>query len=215
MNRKGGENVKMFYPKDFIQKQVQIVKERVGDGKAVVTVSGGLDSTVCAVLTQRAVGNRALGVFINDGLMREGEAESIITLLKGMNVNTKVVDAAPAFAQALNGITEDEEKRKVFRDAFYAALARTIREENVHCLVLGTTLVDVVETEGGTEVEHDVFDELGIDPGSYKLAIVEPLKELYNHEVKEVARFLGMPTGAFVRPPFPVVLDLIRKDLVK
>ena len=126
-----------------------------------------------------------------------------------------MVDAAPAFAHALNGITEPGEKRKVFRDAFYTALKQLIQEENVHCLVLGTTLVDVVEIEEGTEIEHDVFEELGIDPGSYEMAIVEPLRELFTHEVKEVARFFGMPTEAFVRPPFPVVLDLIRKDLVK
>lgn len=205
----------MFYQEDFIQKQVQILKEMVGAGKAFVTASGGLDSTVCAVLTQRAVGDRALAVFIHDGLMREDEAESIITLLKGLNVNTRLVDAAPAFTQALNGITEPGEKRKAFRAAFYTVLAQLIQEENAHCLVLGTTLVDVVATEDGTEIEHDIFDVLGIDLGSYKLAIVEPLKELYNHEVKEVARFLGISTVHFERPPFPVVLDIIRKDIVK
>jgi GMP synthase (glutamine-hydrolysing) len=147
------EEVKMFEPEKFIQKQVQEVRERIGDGKAVIAVSGGVDSTVCAVLTHRAVGDRLVAVFIDDGL---------------------------EFFDALKGIVDPEEKRKAFRNTFYSVLARVVREENADCLVQGTIAADVAETVKGIKTQHNILEQIGIDPGSYGLTIVEPLREIYN-----------------------------------
>jgi GMP synthase (glutamine-hydrolysing) len=193
----------MFEPEKFIQKQVHEVRERIGDGKAVIAVSGGVDSTVCAVLTHRAVGDRLVAVFIDDGLMREGEAEQVINFFKARNMNARLVDAATEFFDALKGINEPEEKRKAFRNTFYAVLARVVRDENANCLVQGTIAADVLETVKGIKTQHNILEQIGIDPKGYGLTIVEPLKEIYKHEVREVARSLGVPPEFSERPPFP------------
>jgi len=98
----------MFEPEKFIEKQVDEVKETIGDEKAVIATSGGVDSSVCAVLTYRAIGDRAVIVFIDDGLMREGEAEQVTNFFKALNMNTRQVDAATEFFDALKGISEPE-----------------------------------------------------------------------------------------------------------
>jgi len=101
----------MFEPEKFIERQVDEVKETIGDGKAVIAVSGGVDSTVCAVLTHRAVGDRLVAAFIDEGLMREGEAEQVMNFFKARNMNARRVDAAGEFFDALKGIGDPEEKR--------------------------------------------------------------------------------------------------------
>jgi len=194
---------KMFEPEKFIQKQVHEIRERIGDGKAVIAVSGGVDSTVCAVLTHRAVGDQLVAVFIDDGLMREGEAEQVTNFFKTMNINTRLVDAADEFFDALKGIVDPEEKRKAFRNTFYSVLARVVREENASHLIQGTIAADVVETVKGIKTQHNILEQIGIDPESYGLTIVEPLREIYKHEVREVARSLGLPPEFSERQPFP------------
>lgn len=193
----------MFEPEKFIEKQVDEVKETIGDEKAVIATSGGVDSTVCAVLTYRAIGDQAVIVFIDDGLMREGEAEQVTNFFKALNMNTRLVDAATEFFDALKGITEPEEKRKAFRNTFYSVLGRVVREENAKYLVQGTIAADILETVKGIKTQHNIFEQIGIDPGSYGLTIVEPLREIYKHEVREVARSVDLPAEFSERPPFP------------
>ena len=193
----------MFVPGKFIEEHVQELKEVIGEEKTVIAASGGVDSTVCAVLTHRAVGDRAVIVFIDDGLMREGEAEQVTNFFKALNMNTRLVDAATEFFDALKGITEPEEKRKAFRNTFYSVLGRVVREENANYLVQGTIAADVLETVKGIKTQHNILEQIGIDPETYGLAIVEPLKEIYKHEVREVARNLELPPEFSERPPFP------------
>ncbi len=193
----------MFEPEKFIEKQVDEVKETIGDEKAVIATSGGVDSTVCAVLTYRAIGDRAVIVFIDDGLMREGEAEQVTNFFKALNMNTRLVDAATEFFDALKGITEPEEKRKAFRNTFYSVLGRVVREENAKYLVQGTIAADILETVKGIKTQHNILEQIGIDPESYGLTIVEPLREIYKHEVREVARSVDLPVEFSERPPFP------------
>jgi len=193
----------MFEPEKFIERQVDKVKGTIGEGKAVIAVSGGVDSTVCAVLTHRAVGDRLAAVFIDDGLMREGEAEQVINFFEARNMNARLVDAADEFFDALKGIVDPEEKRKAFRNTFYSVLARVMREENANCLVQGTIAADVAETVKGIKTQHNILEQIGIDPESYGLTIVEPLREIYKPEVREVARSLGVPPEFSERPPFP------------
>ena len=193
----------MFEPEKFIEKQVDEVKETIGDEKAVIATSGGVDSTVCAVLTYRAIGDRAVIVFIDDGLMREGESEQVTNFFKALNMNTRLVDAATEFFDALKGITEPEEKRKAFRNTFYTVLGRVVREENAKYLVQGTIAADILETVKGIKTQHNILEQIGIDPESYGLTIVEPLREIYKHEVREVARSVDLPAEFSERPPFP------------
>ncbi len=193
----------MFEPEKFIQKQIRDIREQIGDGKAVIAASGGVDSTVCAVLMHHAVGDRLVAVFIDDGLMREGEAEQVINFFEERNMNARVVDAADEFFDALKGINEPEEKRKAFRNTFYSVLARVVREENANYLVQGTIAADVLETVKGIKTQHNILEQIGIDPESYGLTIVEPLREIYKDEVREVARSLGLPPEFSERPPFP------------
>ncbi|MGB3459652.1 MAG: glutamine-hydrolyzing GMP synthase [Halobacteriota archaeon] len=193
----------MFEPEKFIEKQVDEVKETIGDEKAVIATSGGVDSTVCAVLTYRAIGDRAVIVFIDDGLMREGEAEQVTNFFKALNMNTRLVDAATEFFDALKGITEPEEKRKAFRNTFYSVLGRVVREENAKYLVQGTIAADILETVKGIKTQHNILEQIGINPESYGLTIVEPLREIYKHEVREVARSVDLPAEFSERPPFP------------
>lgn len=193
----------MFEPEKFIERQVDEVKETIGDEKAVIATSGGVDSTVCAVLTYRAIGDRAVIVFIDDGLMREGEAEQVTNFFKALNMNTRRVDAATEFFDALKGITEPEEKRKAFRNTFYSVLGRVVREENAKYLVQGTIAADILETVKGIKTQHNILEQIGIDPESYGLTIVEPLREIYKHEVREVARSVDLPAEFSERPPFP------------
>ncbi len=193
----------MFEPEKFIEKQVDEVKETIGDDKAVIATSGGVDSSVCAVLTYRAIGDRAVIVFIDDGLMREGEAEQVTNFFKALNMNTRLVDAATEFFDALKGITEPEEKRKAFRNTFYSVLGRVVREENAKYLVQGTIAADILETVKGIKTQHNILEQIGIDPESYGLTIVEPLREIYKHEVREVARSVDLPAEFSERPPFP------------
>ena len=94
-------------------------------------------------------------------------------------------------------------RRKAFRNTFYSVLARVMREENADCLVQGTIAADVAETVKGIKTQHNILEQIGIDPGSYGLTIVEPLREIYKHEVREVARSLGLPAAFSERPPFP------------
>jgi GMP synthase (glutamine-hydrolysing) len=193
----------MIDAENYIQKQVQEIRERIGEGKAVIAVSGGVDSTVCAVLTHRAVGDRLVALFIDDGLMREGEAEHVINFFKAMDMNARLEDAADEFFDALKGISEPEEKRKAFRNTFYAVLGRVVQEENANYLVQGTIAADIVETMKGIKTQHNILEQIGIDPGRYGLTIIEPLREIYKHEVREVARSLGLPAEFSERPPFP------------
>ena len=116
---------------------------------------------------------------------------------------SRLVDASTEFFDALKGITEPEEKRKAFRNTFYSVLGRVVREENATYLVQGTIAADVLETVKGIKTQHNILEQIGIDPETYGLAIVEPLKEIYKHEVREVARNLELPPEFSERPPFP------------
>lgn len=206
----------MFYPEKFIDNQIQAMRKQMKYGKVVIAVSGGIESSVCAVLAHRAIGDQLVAVLINDGLMHKGEKENVISFFEDNNVNIRHVDATREFLDALNGIDEPEEQRKAYRNAFYAVLGRIVQEEKAHYLVKGTTAADVVKTEDGIEVPVDIFEEVGvIDSRNNGLTIVEPLKKLYKHEVSRVAKSLELPPEFSERTPFPVIVDLLRESLVK
>ena len=128
----------------------------------------------------------------------------------------RTVDATQEFDNALNGVTERDEQRRAYQNAFYSILGRVVREEKAEYLVQGTTAADVVRTEEGNELPDDIFEEIRlIDSRRNGLTIVEPLRKLNKHEVIKLAMSLGLPPEFVDRQPFPVVLDTLRESLVK
>lgn len=192
-----------FNPREFIEHAVEEIRRTVGDSRAVAACSGGVDSTVAAVLAQRALGDRLTAVYINDGFRREGEPEWAVGMLRGLGLDVLLVDARREFLEAVRGLRDAEEKRKAFRHTFYSVLGRVAREVGARYLVQGTIAADVVETVRGVKTQHNVLVQLGLDPRAYGFEVVEPLRELYKPQVRELARFLGLPPEVSERMPFP------------
>ena len=189
--------------KEFIKKSLREIKETVHENKVISACSGGVDSTTATFLVHKAVGENLIAVFIDDGLRREGEPEFVVRTLKGLGIKVRSVDAKAEFFEALRGKTDAEEKRKAFRDKFYSTLGRVAREEKVKFIVQGTIKADVVETVKGIKTQHNVLEQIGINPEIYGYSILEPLKELYKPEVRMVARELGLQPEISERMPFP------------
>ncbi len=194
---------KNFDKQKFIKSRIDEIKKVVTGQKAVAACSGGVDSTVCAVLAQRALGKQFSAVFIDDGLMRENEPEKVISLLKKFAIKTKIVRVQQRFFQALKKITDPEEKRRVFREVFYKVLGETIKKQEAQFLIQGTIKADVVETVGRIKTQHNVLGQIGINPQKYGFQVIEPLKTLYKPEVRQIAKALGLPKEVYQRMPFP------------
>lgn len=189
--------------KQFIKQQIKKIKEEVKDEKAVTACSGGVDSVVCTILAHQALDKNHLAVFIDDGLMREGEPEQVTKLLEKFGVKTKLLKTQKRFFETLKGKTDPEEKRKAFRETFYQVLGETVKKEKARYLIQGTIKADVDETKGGVKTQHNVLEQIGINPQKYGLKIIEPLKILYKPGVRLVAKSLGLPKSVYQRMPFP------------
>ena len=190
----------------FIDQQVQAIKEALGGEKALVAVSGGVDSTVSAVLTHKAIGDNLICVFIDDNFMRLGEAEQVKSLLSSepLNLPVRVLNERLRFMEALNGLTDAEEKRLAFRETFYQTLKDAAEEENCKYMVQGTIKADIDETSGGIKTQHNILEQIGIDPvEKYGFTVIEPLKSIYKYQVRAVARELGTTPELAERQPFP------------
>ncbi|MEM2995480.1 MAG: ATP-binding protein [Candidatus Bathyarchaeia archaeon] len=195
-----------FDVKSFVENQIKEVRKSIGNEKALVAVSGGVDSSTCAVLTHKAIGEKLVCVILDDAFMREGEPEHVAKTLSKppLNVPTKVVNVRERFLQNMKGIRDAEEKRKIFRETFYQVLGETAKKEGCKALVQGTIRADIVETVGGVKTQHNVLEQMGINPMErYGFKIVEPLVALYKFQVRMVARYLGLPTEISERQPFP------------
>lgn len=193
-----------FDPEVFIKEKVEWLRRNIGDEKAFAATSGGVDSTVSALLAHRAVGRRVVVGFLDDGLMREGEPEAVVGRLKELGLNAKLYRVEEPFFRAFKGLTDPEEKRKAFRDTFYKTLSGVAREEGAAYLVQGTIAADVVETQAGVKTQHNVLDQIGIESFRvYGFKILEPLVELYKPEVRAVGEKLGLPKDMYGRRPFP------------
>lgn len=189
--------------KKFIQEQILKIKNKVGEQKAVVACSGGVDSTTCTILGHKALGDRLLAVFIDDGLMREGEPEKVVSFLKKFGVRTKLIRVRRRFFKALKGKIDPEKKRKAFREVFYRVLGETLKKENASYLIQGTIAADVVTVKKAIKTHHNVLEQAGVNPKKYGFSVIEPLKDLYKPEVRKVAQALGLPKKLFERMAFP------------
>ncbi len=193
-----------FNPEQFIREKVSWLRTEVGSERAIAATSGGVDSTVTAILGHRTVGKALTVVFLDDGLMREGEPEEATSMLRAQGLDVELLDVKVEFFQALKAITDPEEKRRAFRETFYQTLGRTVREHGARRLLQGTIAADIVETRGGVKTQHNVLEQIGIAPSvRYGFTVVEPLKELYKPQVREVAKALGLPRAVYERKPFP------------
>ena len=193
----------MFDARSFVERSIADIRSMVKDEKVIAACSGGVDSTVCAVLVHKAIGDNLLAVFIDDGLRRTGEPEKAVEMLKKLGLTVKLVNAKDDFFRALRGLKDAEEKRKAFREVFYSTLGRVVKSENIHWLAQGTIKADVVETVGGIKTQHNVLEQIGISPETYGFRLLEPLKDLYKPEVRAVARELGLPSEICNKMPFP------------
>ncbi len=189
----------------FIDEQVKEINRAVEDGMAINALSGGVDSSTVTMLGHRALGKRLRTVFIENGLMREGESGQVAGLFRKLGVSVEVVDAREEFFAALKGITDPEEKREAITQTFYRdVFGRLVKESGAKHLLQGTILTDVDETVAGIKRQHNVFEQLGIDPEeAFGYRIIEPLIQLRKDGVRKVGQALGLPSEVFERIPFP------------
>jgi len=191
---------------EFIAAQVEMIRAAVGDGIAINALSGGVDSSVVTVLGHKALGDRLKTYFIENGLMREGEQQQIVSWFQDLGIGVEVVDARDQFFRALKGVTDPEEKReKGITQVFYRdVFAQIVRQSGAKVLLQGTNYTDVEETAAGIKRQHNVFEQIGIDPEeAFGYRVVEPIIQLRKPAVRAVARALGLPNEVSDRPPFP------------
>ena len=193
-----------------IEEQTERIAAQVGDGRAICGLSGGVDSAVAAALVQRAIGTRLTCVFVDHGLLRSGEASQVEKdFVAATGVELKVVDAAAVFLRALTGVADPEQKRKIIGREFLRAFEQAAREiagasDAATFLVQGTLYPDVVESGGGTGTANiKSHHNVGGLPDDLKFQLVEPLRDLFKDEVRQVGTELGLPEAMVWRQPFP------------
>ncbi len=192
-------------PEKFVDEQARIIREAVGSNAAINALSGGVDSSAVTMIGHKALGEGLKTIFVQNGLMREGEPERIVAIFRDLGVNVQLVDARDEFLGALKGITDPEEKREAITQTFYKKVfGRLVRETGAKHLLQGTILTDVDETVAGIKRQHNVFEQLGINPEeAFGYKILEPLVRLRKDGVRKVAEALGLPASIHQRMPFP------------
>jgi len=197
--------VKNLNPDLFTAEKITEIKNAVGSGIAINALSGGVDSSTVTMLGHRALGNRLKTVFIENGIMRAGEPEQVVGLFQKLGVAVEIVYAKDEFFAALKGVSDPEEKREAITQTFYKKVfGRIVKESGAKFLLQGTILTDVDETVAGIKRQHNVFEQLGIDPQeAFGYRILEPLIQLRKDGVRKVGKALGLPAAVFQRMPFP------------
>jgi GMP synthase (glutamine-hydrolysing) len=188
----------MVNTEKFIRESISEIRADAGTEKVVMALSGGVDSSVCAALAARAIGDNLIPIYIDTGLMRKGETERIRTIFA--TINLQIVDAGDEFLDALKGITEPEDKRKAIGERFIRVFEREARKIGAKCLLQGTIYPDRIESEGGIKSHHNVG---GMPLHMEFTKVIEPIRDLYKDEVREVAGALGLPKEIQHRMPFP------------
>lgn len=191
--------------KAFIFDKVKEISETVGDSRAITALSGGVDSSVVTMLGHLALGERLLAYFIDNGLMRQNEPEEVVRTFRKVGVRVEILDARGEFLGALKGLTDPEEKREAITQTFYKSVfGALVKKSGAPYLLQGTILTDVEETVAGVKRQHNVLEQLGIDPEKeFGYRVIEPLIQLRKDGVRKVGRALGLPETVFARKPFP------------
>jgi len=190
----------MFNAEKFIEEQIVKVRADV-KGKAIIAASGGVDSTVCAALVGRSIGDRLLAVYVDTGFMRKGETESVDKMLRRLGVNHVVVDASDEYFEALKGVIDPERKRKIIGEKFIRVFEREAKKFGAEYLVQGTIAPDWIESGGGLRDTIKSHHNVGGLPEDMEIKLVEPLRDLYKDEVRKVARALKIEVAE--KQPFP------------
>lgn len=188
--------------KKFIDQQVKDIQAQVGDGKVLLALSGGVDSSVCAALISKAIGRQLTCVHVNHGLLRKGEPEQVCKVFgKQFKTNLVYVDAVDRFLDALKNVKDPERKRKIIGKIFIDVFAEEAAKiEGVGFLGQGTIYPDILESKVGIKAHHNVG---GLPKNMRKFKLVEPVKFLYKDEVRVVGKVLGLPDSMVNRQPFP------------
>ncbi|MFQ6107293.1 MAG: glutamine-hydrolyzing GMP synthase [Thermoplasmata archaeon] len=190
----------MFNPEKFIEEQTAKLAEEI-DGKTIIAVSGGVDSTVAAVLAGRAIGEKLFAVYVNNGFMRKNEDAVVAKAFESTGVRYKILDSSEEFLEALKGVVDPEEKRIIIGNKFIEIFEREAKAWGAEYLVQGTIAPDWIESGGQLRDTIKSHHNVGGLPSSMKLRLVEPLRDLYKDEVRKVARSLGVSVSE--RQPFP------------
>jgi len=195
-----------FDARVFVKLQIDEIAQRLGGERAIIAISGGVDSTTCASLAYKAMGKNLLCVFIDTGFMRLGEPRRVKALLskRPLALPIRIVGAQERFIEAIGRNEDAEEKRKAFRETFYRTLSDIAKNEGCRFLIQGTIAPDWIETKGGIKTQHNVLEQIGIKAQErYGFTVIEPIANLYKDQVRVVARYLGIPREISERQPFP------------
>jgi len=191
--------------KEFIEETIKEIKKIVGSEKALSVLSGGVDSSTVTVLGKKALGKKLKAVFIDNGLMRKNEPESVVKTFKKLGIKVEIVNAKNKFFRALKGKTDPEEKRRVISQVFYGDVFKEILKKNkIKFLLQGTNLTDIEETVAGIKFQHNVLEQIGIaTEKKFGYRLIEPLIKLRKNDIRKVAKLLGLPEEIHQRIPFP------------
>jgi len=193
---------------DFIDHAVQEIRSAVGGSRVILGLSGGVDSSVAAALIHRAIGNQLTCVFVDNGLLRKGERESVESLYKrNFKIDLRVVDASAVFLRRLKGVDEPEKKRKIIGKTFIEVFEKSLKKiGHADFLAQGTLYPDVIESvtiDDNPAALIKSHHNVGGLPARMRLRLIEPLRELFKDEVRRVGVALGLPREVVWRQPFP------------
>ena len=196
---------KIEIDKEYIGNLIKDIKDSIGDEKAICALSGGVDSSVAVLLVHRAIGDNITSVYIDSGLMRDGETEILRKVFKDhykMNVN--IIDAKDEFLNSLRGITDPEEKRRIIGKTFIEVFEEEAKKVGAKFLVQGTIYPDVIESAGSKHAKNiKSHHNVGGLPENMNLVLIEPLRNFYKDEVRKIGEILGLPESITQRQPFP------------
>jgi len=192
--------VSFFDPEKFTEESINKLKSELTD-KAIIAASGGVDSTIAAVLAARAVGDNLLAIYVDTGYMRLNESQFVSSMLEELGVNYKVIDASKRFYEGLEGVIDPEEKRKIIGELFIRVFEEEAKEYGGKFLVQGTIAPDWIESGGGMRDTIKSHHNVGGLPDDMAMELCEPIRELYKDEVRLLAEFLEVPVAH--RQPFP------------
>ena len=198
--------VEGFHPSSFLSEETARLRDLARGKKVISAVSGGVDSTVATLVARQALGDNLLPIMIDTGFLRLGEPESVKERLAKPPTSLRVslVHASGRFLASVKGETTAEEKRKKFRETFYQILKEEAQKEGCEFILQGTIAPDWIETQGGIKTQHNILEQVGIDPATtYGFKIIEPLADLYKDQVRTLGRHLNLPNELSERQPFP------------